>query len=341
MSEYIQTTLANSPNFFNETISLLEESFEYPTHHSFLIDFYPLVGPSNHDHCHLLIDDQKVIGHIGIRKRKLSYKGKQLDVALIGGIAIHSKYRGQGVFSRFFKDILKKYEKDVSLMFLWSDLSSLYNKFNFYEAGGVIQTGRKILLKESLNPNWIETNLKSISNEQFEEIKHIYNQRKDFHLLRDESYWSAIREVSSAKVFIKKDSNDSIYSYFILGKGHDLDGIIHEYNVEDEKDFFTEIDCYKLWLPESKNKLFHKKEIRFGYFIKISDLKRFSNFVSQITNGRLVIKGKELNKIFFSFDNNDFELEEQLFTTSLFGPNPIKEFENIFPSLMINGLDSI
>ena len=341
MSGYIQTTLANSPNFFDETISLLEEAFEYPSHQSFLIDFYPLIGPSNHNHCHLLIDNQKVIGHIAVRKRTLTYKSKNLDVALIGGIAIHPKYRGQGVFSNFFKTIIKKYSNDVALMLLWSDLTSLYNKFNFYEAGGVIQTGRKTLLTESLDQNWIESNLKLISNEQFEEIKKLYNSRKDFHLLRDESYWSAIREVSSARLFFKKNDNNSIESYFILGKGQDLEGVIHEYNVVDEEQFFKEMDCYKLWLPESLNRIFHKKEISFGFFINLTDIKKLSSFVGQISDQRLLIKGKQLDNIYFSFDNKEFELKEQLFTTALFGPNPIKEFEEVFPSLMINGLDSI
>jgi GNAT superfamily N-acetyltransferase len=341
MSDYIQTTLANSPNFFDETISLLEQSFEYPSHQSFLTDFYPLVGPSNHNHCHLLIDKQKVIGHIGIRKRKLSYKGETLEVILLGGIAIHPNYRGQGIFSDFFKSIIEIYNKDAALMFLWSDLSSLYKKFNFYEAGGVIQTGRQTLLNESLSSDWIESNLKSISNDQFEDIKSLYNDRKDLHLIRDERYWSAIREVSSARLFYKVNSQEKILSYFILSKGHDLDGIIHEYNVENEKDFFKEIDCFKLWLPENFNKFYHKKEIHFGFFVNLTDITKLSSFIAKITNQRLLITGKESEKIYFTFDNNEFDLDEQLFTTSLFGPNPIKEFEDVFPGLMINGLDSI
>jgi predicted N-acetyltransferase YhbS len=341
MSEYIETTLSNSPSYLEETLSLLEDAFKYPSHHKFLTDFYPLLGTHNHNHCHILIKDNKVVGHIGVNKRTISYKGDTLEVILIGAIAIHSSYRGQGVFSKFFKSILKTYKDKASLMFLWSDLTSLYNKFDFYEAGGIIQTGRKTLLKESIASSWIESNFKDISNDHFEQIKNLYNKRADLHVIREEKHWSAIKEISSARLFYKLDKSDNIDSYFILGKGNDLSDIIHEYASSDEQSFLNEFDTYKLWLPERYNSIYHKKDIHFGYFISITNLPKFSSFLFGITDKRLELTGSSKEEYIFKFDDKEFNLEKNAFLTSLFGPNPIKEFEEVFPGLMIHGLDSI
>lgn len=341
MTKYIETTLAHSPNFFDETLSLLETAFKYPSHQSFLTDFYPLLGTHNHEHCHILVQDGKVVGHIGINRRTLLCKSQKLEVLLIGGIAIHPSFQGQGVFSSFFESILDKYRDKAALMFLWSDLTSLYNKFDFYEAGGIIQTGRKTLLKESLDSSWIESNLKDISIEQFREIKSLYNSKSRPHLLRTENDWSAIREVQSAKLYYKENENNEISSYFIIGKGNDLPGIIHEYFAKDEEQFFKEVDTAKLWLPELYNSLYHKKEIHYGHFVSISSFPQFSTFLLNITDSELSLNASDKEKIYFNFKDTEYALEKSQFLTSLFGPNPIEEFENIFKGFMINGLDSV
>ncbi|OUR93098.1 hypothetical protein A9Q84_21580 [Halobacteriovorax marinus] len=342
MSKLIQTTLAKAPNFFNETLSLLEKSFNYPKHQNFLTDFYPLMAPINHDHCHILIDKDKVVGHIGVKKRTLTYKDTSLEVVLLGGIAISENYQGQGNFSKFFTDILDRYKDKCGLMLLWSDLSALYNRYGFYEAGGVIQTGKKQLLKESLPIDWCETSFKQIDEKKFEQIKTLYANQSRLTLKRDESLWSGIREISSAKLFYKEEDN-KIVSYVVMGKGNDLEGIIHELvaTKETENDVIESFSDFKLWLPEKYNSLFHKKELLYGAFLKIGNVPLLNSFLENLSKNQLQIISIDGDDINISHNENDFKLNIQDFLTGLLGPTPITEFQEFMPSFFINGLDSI
>ncbi len=342
MSKYIQSTLAHFPDFFEETIKLIEKEFKYPSHQSFLTDFYPLMGPLNHQNCHILIDEDKVIGHIAVKERNLSYKGVKTKVALIGAIALNEKYQQQGNFTPFFNNIIERYSNDNSLLLLWSDLKPLYNRFKFYEAGGVIQTGKKKLLNENLSTDWIKTNFKSLSPTELDEIKRIYQNQDLLTLERSENDWDLIKEITSASLFIKKDNN-KISSYFIKDKGNDLNNIIHEFASIDNDIISATQDLsdYMLWLPEKYNSTFNKKDILYGAFFRIADIQKLSFFLSALTNDQLSIFGHKDDMIQVKYINAEFDFKAEDFITGIFGPNPISEFSDILPAIYIAGLDSI
>lgn len=342
MSKYIQSTLAQLPDYFNETLELIEKEFKYPSHHKFLTDFYPLMGPLNHHNCHILLDGNKVIGHIALKERTLSYKDNKTKVALIGAIALDEKYQQQGNFTPFFKNIIKKYSKNNSLLLLWSDLKPLYNRFNFYEAGGVIQTGKKMLLDESLPDNWKKKDIKSLSDNELSEIKKLYNNQDYLTLSRNDNDWDLIKEITSSSLYIK-EVNGTIQSYFIKDKGNDLGGIIHEFSCKNN-DVISEIEeliDFQLWLPEKYNSTFNKKDIFYSSFIHISNKDLFSKFLQEITNGSLTIDKLDGEKISITFNNASFDFNTEEFLTGLFGPNPIEEFSQLIPSIFIAGVDSI
>ncbi|WP_417337180.1 GNAT family N-acetyltransferase [Halobacteriovorax marinus] len=340
MKDFFQTTLAQAPDYFDETISLIEKGFKYPTHHSFLTDFYPLLGPLNHHNCHLLIDNKKVIGHIAVKERTLHYKGIETPVALIGGIVIDERNQQQGNFTPFFKNIQERYKDDNSLFLLWSDLKSLYNRFEFYEAGGVIQTGTKKLLNENLSSDWKQTTFKSLSPEDFDQVKDLYANQNNLTLKRSESDWDQIKEITSSNLYIKK--SDVINSYFIKGKGNDLTNIIHEFiTSHDPIDQYELFSDYQLWLPEKYNKVFNKKDIFYSSFMKIANPILLSNFLRELTNDQLSINSFMKNEINISYLNNSFDFKVDEFLTGIFGPTPIKEFEQIIPGIYIGGVDSI
>lgn len=342
MTKYIQSTLAHFPDFFEDTIHLIEKEFKYPSHHSFLTDFYPLMGPLNHQNCHILIDQNKVIGHIAVKERILTYKGVKTKVALLGAIALNEKYQQQGNFTPFFNRIIEKYSKDNSLLLLWSDLKSLYNRFNFYEAGGVIQTGKKKLLNENLPSSWIKTDFKSLTPSELDEIKNIYQGQDLLTLERTESDWDQIKEITSASLYIK-NNNSKITSYFIKDKGNDLNNIIHEFASLDNDIItaFQEFSDYQLWLPEKFNNTFNKKDIFYGAFFRVANLNNLSKFLSQLTHNQLSIHNYTNDIIQLKYKNAEFDFTVEDFLTGIFGPNPIKEFSEILPAIYIAGLDSI
>jgi hypothetical protein len=300
------------------------------------------MSPLNHEHCHLLFDDKKVIGHIAVKERCLSYKGIKTKVALIGAIALDQKYQQQGNFTPFFQDIISKYEKENSLLLLWSDLKPLYNRFNFFEAGGVIQTGKRALLNENLPKGWDRTTFNKVTKNEFNEIKELYKNQNILTIDRNNSDWDQIKEVTSSSLYTKKE-NDKIISYFVKDKGNDLPGIIHEFVCKDNslETAFEELTDFQLWIPESYNSIFNKKDIYYAAFFRIGNLQNFSSFLNEITNHQLslISNNESVIKVKYKDAQLDFKVEE--FLTGIFGPNPIQEFSEVMPSLYIAGLDSI
>ena len=166
----IITNLEQKPSLLAETISMVESSLGYNNKNHFAVDFSPLIK-NNLQNLYIAIQDKKVVGHIGLLPRKLKVGALQFaSVAFLGGISVHQDFRGQGIFSSLLNTVFNDWDKRVSLYMLWGNNVDLYQKFNFYLAGGIIQTipqeisscemGKKPL------KNWAKTKLKDISKKR-------------------------------------------------------------------------------------------------------------------------------------------------------------------------------
>ncbi len=340
-----KTSLANNPEYFEQTIALIESSFSYAKRNHFEIDFAPLVDPSNYENLHILLEGNVVIAHIGIRLRKFGHDKFDCPVALIGGIAIKESHRGQGIFKTFFDEIINLYKDKVSFFFLWSDMDSLYKKFDFYQTGGQIQTGERIFLESDLNENIKKVKINEISKHEFKEIKDLYKEnieKKYCSFIRDEISWSLIKEVTSTDYYLYK-KNNKLLGYFCIGKGQDLEHIIHEFVVTPKERVNLEsmISDFRLWLPLDSNDDYNKSKILFSCFMKISNPKLFNNFINKWFDGDVNILEINENTISFEYKNENFELSFEDFLNAIFGPSYITDFKKYLRPLYISGLDSI
>ena len=66
--------LKDQPEYYQQTLSLIEKSFGYNEKYSFAIDFAPLLDQSNWHHCFILLDEEKknVIAHIALKENILA-----------------------------------------------------------------------------------------------------------------------------------------------------------------------------------------------------------------------------------------------------------------------------
>lgn len=337
------TTLAEKPHLFRDTIELIEEAFEYEDYNSFDVDFAPLVNKSNHKHNHILIDEDRVVGHIGVQLRSLSIANT--PIVLIGGIAICKSFRGQGLFGKLLKDIINKYKDSCAMILLWSDLDSLYEKFGFYQAGGIIQTGSNLIKDAKIPLSYTKVNWEQLSPREFNEVKDLYlNNIENSYLTiqRSNADWTSIKKISSTDLYIKK-KNDFICSYFLINKGQDLEDIIHElvYQKDIKKEILSELDSFQLWLPEIENDTYNKENISYCSFFKITNFKLFKDFFNKWSNGDIEILDVQYNFVRFNLKELLHELSHQDFLLSTFGPNPVEEFELMGKPLYICGVDSI
>jgi predicted acetyltransferase len=336
------TNLKEKPKCYQETINLIEDSFEYDEHFQFDEDFSTLVSKENWENCHIIIEksSKKVIGHIGVQLKTMVFNNVEVPIAILGGIAVHSDYRNQGLFKELSNIVLQQYSKEVTFFILWSDQYDLYKKFGFHIAGGFIQTGNEDLPKDI--EGMTRTTLNKISKEEFQEIKDLYLssvQKKYFTVKRTDEDWAKLTKVVSASLYLLKENN-VISGYFFAHKGQDLPNIIHEFACKEEvkEKFLEKLSKYKLWLPENYLDTFPDAHLQYLALIKVTEklpsfLEKWSNSdLSQISQGPIDVQ--------FTFKEQAYNLEVPELLAGLFGPNPIEEFKKWGKPIYISGMDS-
>jgi len=314
------TTLAKSPEFFKETITLIEKSFNYSIDNSFQIDFAPLVETKNHHNCHIIIENDKVIAHIGVSNREFKIKDKSYPIDMYGGIAVDEAHRGKGIFKNFFEHVLAL-QTNSTFHILWSDQVELYEKFSFYPCIEQLEYDHSLDDVDSYSP----TTLSELSQTDLVTLTLIYNNQSEL---------DSLKLITSSSLFIKKE-NDVITNYFFMNKGEDLSGVIIE--VGDFSDYI-EISKYGvLWSPHTH---FEDYEVQFAALLKVGEHSLFKRFVINYSNSEIEVTKIDNMNIEFIFEKNNLTMDISDFLTGLLGPGRFEELSKL-PPIYISGLDSI
>lgn len=329
-------SLCEKPELYDQTISLIEEGFEYSDHNKYSEDFYPLINSSNHHHCYLAVVDNELVGHIGVKLSELQLGEHLIPVALIGGISIRKKFQGRGYLKTFFSYVIKKYESKIAMALLWSNLSTLYQKFSFYEAGTLYQLGNQSLPKElagfkSSAPN-------KLSEQDKKRIQFIYDRTRSsesLRLIRTNKEWADIFNISSALFFLSENS------YFVINKGQDLNGIIHEYASLDSKSMIDQLKDYKVWVSRNDLGALPFFQSLFLGHMRICNPALFSRLIHIWSKGQLQVHSLINEKVQFSLRESTYELEAVQFLQGIWGPAYIDELRELGPDLIITGLESV
>jgi predicted N-acetyltransferase YhbS len=331
-------SLKEDPSFLGPTLKLIERSFLYKKPNSFEIDFFPLINESNHQNCFILVgEDEGVIAHIGVKEKNLLVKNELIPVAMLGGIAVDEKFRGEGHFQTLMNDVLAEKRSDVAFFLLWSDMEKLYNKFGFHLCG------KQVELSETNGPkNFLKTKFKDLSSDEKLSVETLF--RESFSKLyltleRTPQSWEEIANVTSADLFIKK-TDGVVTDYFFMNKGQDLPGIIYEYGTKGNlEDLVGEISRYgKVWMGEE---FVPSESIQYQFFMCPGDLKLFSRFISHLTENKVSIRNINPMKqeVFFDFNEELYSLEVPEFLRGVFGPGTFEELD--LKPIFISGLESI
>lgn len=322
------STLKETPSAFEATLRLIEKSFHYEKPNSFLVDFAPLMDESNHHNCFILIDEnENVLAHVGAKERLLGNH----SVCMLGGIAVDEQYRGQGHFQMLFQDVLAEKRSDNAFFLLWSDQEKLYSKFGFHLCGGQFELEQKTGKSEFK---------KAAYTQEIKDLYQISFQSNYLSLKREQKDWDLLSKITSAELFIQ-EQNGKITDYFFLGKGQDLTGTIHEYGTKRSLiDFLNEARVHgKVWMGAP---FIETENVQYQFMLAPADKRRFTDFITEYTNGQMAIR--EINQmkqeIFFDFNGETLVLEIPEFLRGVFGPGPFEELGELKP-IFISGLDSI
>jgi hypothetical protein len=269
-----------------------------------------------------------------------------MSVALIGGIATSADYRGRDLFKNLMNHALQIHSTECGLFILWSEITGLYEKFSFHLSGGLIETGHTVFSASDRPIGFTKTNFKDLSAKDFDNIQKIYkefNQKYFFTVIREEKEWSIIKNMNSIDVYIKRNEAGNIEQYFCVNKGHDLTNIIHEVGCLPDQylSMMKSLQKYKTWLPESELSLSPNKDIFFTAFMRLGNFQILKEFLTNVSNGELTLYEMTGDLISFRFGTIEHQSSHKDFMQYLFGPRPLKEFEELMLTPYIPGTDSI
>jgi N-acetylglutamate synthase-like GNAT family acetyltransferase len=333
--------LSEKASCFEQTLKLIEKSFNYKKPDRFDVDFALLIDKSNHEHCFILLDDdENIIAHVGTKDKFLTLKNETFKICLIGGIAVEEKYRGKGYFQTLLQDVIAEKRSDSTIFLLWSDNTKLYNKFGFHLCGIQYEID-KYLENKKVN-DFEKIKYHELKNEEKNQIQNLYHQSfSKIHLTldRSEKDWREIEKLTSSDLYIKR--RDSIITdYFFINKGKDLQGIIYEFGTNSEITILLESMSHygKVWTGKP---IIETKNIQYQFFMAPGDVRLFARFILNYTNFQISIRDINSLKqeVFFDFNGELYSLEVEEFLRGIFGPGVFEELE--VPSFFISGLESI
>lgn len=327
------TTLSLSPELYNQVIGLCEKSFEYKSGQSYAEDFAPLVSPMNHQHNHVFLNSKnQLVGHIGIKERIIVLKNNIYTFSLLGGIAVSEEFRGQGHLKEMMQTIIEIYENKSAFFLLWSDLTELYQRFSFYEAGLVYEyssQNRQDIFKTKKLEQFSEDEFNLIQNLFLESTKSLLTFK------RSRPDWELLREMTSCDWYLNSQTRE----YFVANKGRDLDGVVFEHNIENPETLQRLISQFKVWSPTLLP--LENQSLLYTAFFKAVPNQHFNEFIRDLTDGKCIVELFEKENIIFKLEGSSFQLPMRDFIQGLWGPDHIKELSQLSPAFYVSGLDSI
>ncbi len=267
--------LQENPELLSPTVKLIEESFGYTPKQSFQVDFAPLMHPSNLHNCFAYLHQNQLVAHIGCLPRQTM--NPQLELVLLGGIAVAPSMRGKGIFKALLNHCLQQFSNASAIM-LWSDLHQLYAHFDFYPCFEYFEYQQNQPQKQQFEC----THYQNLKKSEQEQIQQLYQQKvqNHFSIHRQQKHWDILSTITSAQWWIRRNPKNEIIGYAVRGKGMDLTNIIHEYSWPAE--FIYELSQLGiLWSANHYPQLQKNPHKQIGALVKVLDSKLTFDFLNQ------------------------------------------------------------
>lgn len=176
-----------------------------------------------------LFDSSNIlVSHVNLLFRNLRIDGvdSNYKLTLVGNVATHPNYQGKGLMRLLFEHIetFAKLENSLALI-LWSDLDLFYQKLGFMSVGKEV---RFLLNLEKLarkTPIKVHTaDASTYSSKNLTSLMAL-RPRTPIEIHRSPSEFLALLSIPDCHLYVADDHS----SYFVIGKGCDMKGVIHEW----------------------------------------------------------------------------------------------------------------
>ena len=230
-------------------------------------DEYPIVLDPSYDSADYsfgLIKDNLIISHANLWPRETT---NSVKVGLIGNVATHPDFQRAGHMKALLEQIESLAKKEgLHATLLWSDLTKFYHKLGYQSAGQEVR-----YYFEGPSPSQ-KINFSPLNNPTNNQISQIISLRPEtITLKRTRNEFKKLLTIPSTLLMV--DDPNRIKAFFILGKGADLVGVVHEWGgrpediisgirfIQDNSDFTYNI----LLCPQNICGHYHKEFSRHAY----------------------------------------------------------------------------
>ena len=199
-------------------------------------DFPQLYKPSNINHLWVASDAGKVAAHAGFYPSLMRVEALPLPVAGIGGVYTDEAFQGQGLATSLINKCCEGAQKEgAALAFLWSDKHEFYKKQNFHLVGRQWTITFKPELAPVLRALGERAEIPAAALRVSEEVSG--ELLRQSHELQDifpigiarSAEEHALYLDSGASRVVSAWAGNQLAAYFVIGKGRDLQGYIHEW----------------------------------------------------------------------------------------------------------------
>lgn len=199
-------------------------------------DFPQLYQASNIGHLWVAVEGGKVAAHAGFYPSLMRVEALPLPVAGIGGVYTDEAFQGQGLATNLINKCCEEAKKEgAALAFLWSDKHEFYKKQNFHLVGRqwsvAFEPVHAPLLRKLGAQAEIPQNALLISEEVNGELlrqSHALQAIFPIGVLRSPEEHAQYLDGGACRV-VSAWAGKQLAAYFVIGKGRDLQGYIHEW----------------------------------------------------------------------------------------------------------------
>lgn len=228
----MQATKLKFPDDFDQVCDLLQKTMRpknlnYPIHQE-----YPIVlAPQSGGFSYGLKASGKVLAHLNLWPRAFtSLDGHtKVQVGLVGNVATHPDWQGRGLMKRLFTFLEElAHQHHLAALILWSDLDEFYHGLGFQSLG------QEWLFKVKTQPKvdrstWDVAFPKpcDLSSTDFDRMLSLRPQVAAT-LIRSSAEFARMLSIPFCDL-CTLSQNGIIYAFSVLGKGYDMEGVIHEW----------------------------------------------------------------------------------------------------------------
>ncbi len=188
---------------------------------------YPLVfDPTFSGSLVGLEHENEVVSACAVLPRDLVLNGWLMRVGLIGSVATHPDHRGQGYAGQLLEraeHVL--FHQGAVLSLLWADDAKFYEKKGYVPIG--VEIDYKIEMQDAAKlPEAL--GVRFMQSRDLAEVHALYV-RHSHRADRTLAETMALLQGPGITAIVREDEAGAIVSYIVMGRGHDLQGMVHEW----------------------------------------------------------------------------------------------------------------